>query len=127
MGANFSRASHRRGLGFALLTWAGAVFLVALLQTSSMALAQQAKAKMRPPRPASAKAPAESAASAAATLDPTQAEWKKQSAQLLLLATQLKHEVDKTTENILSVKVIQTAREIERFTHATEQQLKARN
>lgn len=127
MGANFSRAGGKRGLGFALLTWAGAISVGTLLQANSMGLAQQVKAHSPLPRSASAKAPAESAAGAAATPEPAQAEWKKQSAQLLVLATQLKHEVDKTTENILSVKVIQKAREIEQFTHATEQQLKARN
>jgi hypothetical protein len=127
MGANFSRDGRQHGLVFVLLTWVGAVAVGTLLQASPMGLAQQAKAQMPLPRPASAQAPAESAAGAAATPESPQAEWKKQSAQLLLLATQLKYEVDKTTENILSVKVIQKAREIEQFTHATEQQLKARN
>lgn len=124
MGVKFSVAGRRpRSLGFALLTWVGALALGTLPQANSMGLAQQARAHTQLPRPASAKP----AAGAAGTLEPAPAEWKKQSAQLLFLATQLKHEVDKTTENILSVKVIQKAREIEEFTHATEQQLKARN
>jgi len=127
MGANFSRDGRKRGRGFALLTLVGAVAVGSLLHANSMCFAQQAKAHVPLPLPASPKAPAESAAGAAATPESAQAEWKKQSAQLLLLATQLKHEVDKTTENVLSVKVIQKAREIERLSRATEQQLKARN
>ena len=104
----------------------GAVVLSMLLQGDPMGLAQQfpaSRAQNGPLVPAAAPV----AASGARTMDPAQEEWAKQSAQLLLLATQLKREVDKTTENILSVKVIEKAREIERFTHATEQQLKAQN
>ncbi|MFP5237936.1 MAG: hypothetical protein ACLGSD_18725 [Acidobacteriota bacterium] len=93
-----------------------------LPQAQGTAFAQQTKAQVRP-----AAAGDTAATAASGALDPAQAEWKKQSAQLLMLATQLKQEVDKTTENILSLKVIEKAREIERFTHATQQQLKAQN
>lgn len=56
--------------------------------------------------------------------DPVQAEWAQQNALVLQLATELKSEVDKTTEHILSLKVVEKAQEIERLTHKTEQQMK---
>lgn len=124
----FTRAGRwPNGLPFGRPIWLGALTVGVVLQGNVMGFAQKAKAQMRPASSASSQAPAATAAGAARNLSPAQQEWTKQSAQLLLLATQLKHEVDKTTENILSVKVIEKAREIEQFTHATEQQLKAQN
>lgn len=128
MCTDFSRAGQwSRGLRFALRKWIGVLAVGTFLLGDTIGSAQQAKAQVRPAPLASAAAPGPPAAGAARSVDPAQEEWRKQSAQLLLLATQLKHEVDKTTENVLSVKVIEKAREIEQFTHAAEQQLKAQN
>lgn len=90
-------------------------------------MAQHATSQKVPAASTTVAVPAPKAANASTVTDAAQADWKQQSAELLLLATELKKEVDKTTENILSVKVVEKARQIERFTHTSEQQLKAAN
>lgn len=107
--------------------WIGGMAMLMLLSGPGNGMAQHAKAQKvaAPVAPVAALGP--NAANAPNVAGAGQDTWKQQSAELLLLATELKKEVDKTTENILSVKVIDKARQIERFTHATEQKLKAAN
>ncbi len=49
---------------------------------------------------------------------------KKDTAKLLQLATELKHYVDKTNENTLSVEVIKKADEIEKLAHSVKEKMK---
>lgn len=105
----------------------GGVAVMMLLCWQCNGMAQHGTPQRVPAPSTPVAVPAPKAADASTVSDAAQGDWKQQSAQLLLLATELKKEVDKTTENILSVTVIEKARQIERFTHATEQQLKAAN
>ncbi len=53
-----------------------------------------------------------------------EADLKRDTDQLLKLATQLKEYVDKTNENILSVQVINKADEIEKLAHSVKEKMK---
>lgn len=53
-----------------------------------------------------------------------QVELKRDTDQLLKLATQLKEYVDKTNENILSVDVINKADQIEKLAHSVKEKMK---
>lgn len=53
-----------------------------------------------------------------------QADLKRDTDQLLKLATQLKEYVDKTNENILSVDVINKAEQIEKLAHSVKEKMK---
>jgi hypothetical protein len=53
-----------------------------------------------------------------------QADLKRDTDQLLKLATELKENVDKTNGNILSVDVIKKAEEIEKLAHSVKQKMK---
>jgi hypothetical protein len=54
-----------------------------------------------------------------------QAEIKRDTDQLLKLATELKQSVDKSNENILSMDVIKKAEEIEKLAHSVKEKMKA--
>lgn len=56
-----------------------------------------------------------------------QAALKKDTDKLLELATQLKHQVDKSNENILSLEVIKKSDEIEKLAHSVHEKMKARS
>jgi hypothetical protein len=49
---------------------------------------------------------------------------KRDTARLLKLATELKREVDQSNANILSVKVIKKAEEIEKLAHSVKEKMK---
>jgi hypothetical protein len=53
-----------------------------------------------------------------------QAEIRRDSEQLLKLATELKQYVDKSNENILSVEVVRKAEEIEKLAHSVKEKMK---
>lgn len=53
-----------------------------------------------------------------------QADLKRDTDQLLQLATELKSEVDKSTENLLSVEVVKKAEEIEKLAHSVKEKMK---
>jgi hypothetical protein len=53
-----------------------------------------------------------------------QAQLKRDTEQLLKLATDLKEEVDKSNENLLSLEVIKKAEEIERLAHSIKDKMK---
>lgn len=123
--APVGRGAHGRPVSAG--KWIGGMAMLMLLSGQSNGMAQQAKAQKVAAPVAPVAAPTAMPANPPHVANAAVDGWTQQSAQLLLLATQLKQEVDKTTENILSVKVIEKARQIERFTHTTEQQLKAAN
>jgi len=54
-----------------------------------------------------------------------QEQLKRDANHLLKLATELKQDVDKSNENILSVDVIRKADEIERLAHSVKEKMKA--
>jgi hypothetical protein len=56
-----------------------------------------------------------------------QAALKKDTDKLLEMATQLKQQVDKSNENILSLDVIKKADEIEKLAHSVREKMKARS
>jgi hypothetical protein len=56
-----------------------------------------------------------------------QAELKKDTDKLLELATQLKQQVDKSNENILSLDVVKKADEIEKLAHAVREKMRSVN
>lgn len=128
MGTVFTRVgrgTHGRPVPVGKRLGGVAVMMLVCWQCNEMA--QHATSQKVPAASTTVAVPAPKAANASTVTDAAQADWKQQSAELLLLATELKKEVDKTTENILSVKVVEKARQIERFTHTSEQQLKAAN
>jgi hypothetical protein len=53
-----------------------------------------------------------------------QAQLKRDTEQLFKLATDLKEEVDKSNENLLSMEVIKKAEEIERLAHSIKDKMK---
>jgi hypothetical protein len=53
-----------------------------------------------------------------------QAQLKRDTDQLFKLATDLKEEVDKSNENLLSLEVIKKAEEIERLAHDIKDKMK---
>ena len=53
-----------------------------------------------------------------------QAQLKRDTEQLFKLATDLKEEVDKSNENLLSLEVIKKAEEIERLAHSIKDKMK---
>ena len=53
-----------------------------------------------------------------------QAELKRDTDQLLKLATELKQYVDKTNENVMSMDVIKKAEEIEKLAHSVREKMK---
>jgi spore coat polysaccharide biosynthesis protein SpsF (cytidylyltransferase family) len=53
-----------------------------------------------------------------------QADIKRDTEQLLKLATELKEYVDKTNENVLSLDVVKKAEEIEKLAHNVKQKMK---
>ncbi len=53
-----------------------------------------------------------------------QAEIRRDSEQLLKLATELKQYVDKSNENILSIEVLRKAEEIEKLAHSVKEKMK---
>ncbi len=53
-----------------------------------------------------------------------QAEIRRDSEQLLKLATELKQYVDKSNENILSIEVVRKAEEIEKLAHSVKEKMK---
>ena len=56
-----------------------------------------------------------------------QQDIKKDTDQLLDLATELKEYVDKTNENIISLDVIKKAEQIEKLAHAVKEKMKGSN
>jgi hypothetical protein len=56
-----------------------------------------------------------------------QQDIKKDTGQLLDLATELKEYVDKTNENIISLDVIKKAEQIEKLAHAVKEKMKGGN
>lgn len=54
-----------------------------------------------------------------------QAQIRRDSEQLLKLATELKQYVDKSNENILSMEVIRKSEEIEKLAHSVKEKMKA--
>ena len=56
-----------------------------------------------------------------------QQDLKKDTDQLLDLATELKQYVDKTNENIISLDVIKKAEQIEKLAHAVKEKMKGSN
>lgn len=56
-----------------------------------------------------------------------QAQLKKDTDQLLKLATELKAYVDKTNENVLSLDVMKKADEIEKLAHSVKDKMKGSN
>jgi len=56
-----------------------------------------------------------------------QAQLKRDTDQLLKLATELKEYVDKTNENILSMDVIKKADEIEKLAHSVKEKMRVSN
>jgi hypothetical protein len=56
-----------------------------------------------------------------------QAKLKADTDKLLDLATQLKQQVDKSNENVLSLDVIKKAAEIEKLAHSVQERMKANN
>ena len=56
-----------------------------------------------------------------------QAALKKDTDKLLEMATQLKQQVDRSNENILSLDVIKKADEIEKLAHSVREKMKARS
>jgi hypothetical protein len=56
-----------------------------------------------------------------------QADLKKDTDKLLELATQLKQQVDKSNENILSLDVVKKADEIEKLAHAVREKMRSVN
>lgn len=54
-----------------------------------------------------------------------QADLKRDAERLLQLATELKAQVDKTNESILSVTVLRKAEEIEKLAHSVREKMKA--
>jgi hypothetical protein len=56
-----------------------------------------------------------------------QQDIKKDTDQLLDLATELKEYVDKTNENIISLDVIKKAEQIEKLAHAVKEKMKGGN
>ncbi len=56
-----------------------------------------------------------------------QEDIKKDTGQLLELATELKQYVDKTNENIISLDVIKKAEQIEKLAHAVKEKMKGGN
>lgn len=54
-----------------------------------------------------------------------QADLKRDTDRLLELATELKAQVDKTNENILSLTVLRKAEEIEKLAHSVKEKMKA--
>ncbi len=56
-----------------------------------------------------------------------QAELKKDTEQLLKLATELKAYVDKTNENVLSIDVVKKAEQIEKLAHNVKDKMKGPN
>ena len=56
-----------------------------------------------------------------------QQDIKKDTDQLLELATELKQYVDKTNENIISLDVIKKAEQIEKLAHAVKDKMKGSN
>ena len=53
-----------------------------------------------------------------------QAQLKRDTEQLLKLATDLKEQVDQSSENVLSLEVIKKAEEIERLAHSIKDKMK---
>ncbi len=53
-----------------------------------------------------------------------QAAIQRDTDKLLTLATELKHYVDKTNENVLSVNVVRKAEEIEKLAHRVKEKMK---
>jgi hypothetical protein len=53
-----------------------------------------------------------------------QAQLKRDTDRLLKLATELKTDVDKTTQNTLSVDVVKKAEEIEKLAHSVKEKMK---
>ena len=53
-----------------------------------------------------------------------QAELRRDTDQLLKLATELKQYVDKTNENVMSMEVIKKAEEIEKLAHSVKEKMK---
>lgn len=53
-----------------------------------------------------------------------QAQLRRDTEQLLKLATDLKEEVDRSNENVLSLEVIKKAEEIERLAHSIKDKMK---
>jgi hypothetical protein len=90
-----------------------------------LAVAAQTGRQPSPDKPVSAPS---TQAGAAANSQPPDVERRKQiaadSASLLKLATDLKAEVDKTNKDVLSIKVIRTAEEIERLTRTMKEKTK---
>jgi hypothetical protein len=56
-----------------------------------------------------------------------QGDLKRDTDRLLQLATDLKLQVDKSNENILSLTVIRKAEEIEKLAHSVKEKMKANN
>ena len=56
-----------------------------------------------------------------------QAELKRDTDQLLKLATELKQYVEKTNENMLSVEVIKKSEQIEKLAHSVREKMKGSN
>lgn len=56
-----------------------------------------------------------------------QADLKRDTDKLLLLATQLKHAVDKSNENTLSLEVIKKAGEIEKLAKSVREKMRGEN
>ena len=56
-----------------------------------------------------------------------QAELKRDTEQLLKLATELKTYVDKTNENLLSIEVVNKAEQIEKLAHTVREKMRGSN
>jgi hypothetical protein len=56
-----------------------------------------------------------------------QAELKRDTEELLKLATELKTYVDKTNENLLSIEVVHKAEEIEKLAHNVREKMRGAN
>lgn len=116
--------TSRARAGRPTLSWAASCAAGILFSAAAAGAGQQAATA----KPASEPVPAPVQTASPGPSDatpPAQAEWDMQTALLLRLATELKQEVDKTTENVLSVKVVKTAGEIERLSRSEEQKMKA--
>lgn len=119
---NRSDAAHAGRAAWSLAAWCAAGLLLA---PAAAALAQQAETA--PSAPPAVRAPGGEPAprNTAGSHPPGQSDWDLQSALLLKLATELKQEVDQTTENVLSVQVVKTAGAIERLSRVTQQKIKS--
>jgi type VI protein secretion system component VasF len=76
------------------------------------------------PAPADAKAASTAHPESGPKLNDKQKALADQADKLLVMATELKNQVDRTNKNILSVKVVEKAEEIERYAHQIKDQAK---